>query len=125
MNSGYGRYLAFPFRIGKDGRSERVAGLDEHVRDEIIQLILTATGERLYLGAFGTGVRRLTFENIDDAVVGVTKASIANALGEWLGHRVRVEALEVTFDEATLSVNLRYQVNGGSQNTLSFQRQVG
>jgi phage baseplate assembly protein W len=54
-----GRHLAFPFRIGGDGRT--VAPKDDaaHVRDELLQLLLTAPAERLFLPEFGGGVRRL------------------------------------------------------------------
>ena len=123
--SGYPRYLAFPFRVGSDGRTLAVSSLDQHVRDEIVQLILTAHGERLYLGDFGTNLRRMVFENVDDGVLGLTRASVANALSRWLGHRVRVESLEIGFSSGTLSVNLSYQVNGGDSHSISFQRTVG
>lgn len=121
----YPRYLAFPFRIGSDGRTVPVAGLDDHVRDEIVQLILTANGERLFLPQFGTNVRRLLFDNLDDAVAGLTKATIANALSQWLGSRVHVSSLNVSVVESTITVDLAYQVAGGGSNTITFQRQVG
>ena len=37
-----GRHLAFPFRIGSDGRTAAPASDAEHVRDELLQLLLTA-----------------------------------------------------------------------------------
>ena len=48
-----GRHLAFPFRIGGDGRT--VAPVDDaaHVRDELLQLLLTSPAERLFLPEFG------------------------------------------------------------------------
>ncbi len=124
MKPVYGRYLSFPFRIGSDGRTALVADLNDHVRDEIVQLILTGTGERLFLPDFGTNVRRLVFENTDDTVTGLTKATIANALSKWLGSRVAVQSLDVTFADATISVNLQYQVAGGGTSTISFQRRT-
>lgn len=124
MTATYPRYLAFPFRIGSDGRTATVADLDEHVHDEIIQLILTGLGERLFLPDFGTNVRRLVFENTDDAVAGLTRATIANALQKWLGARCNVQSLDVTFADSTITVNLQYLVNGGSTGAITFQRQV-
>jgi phage baseplate assembly protein W len=123
--SAYGRYLAFPFRIGSDGRAAVVAGIDDHTRDQIVQLILTAIGERLFLPELGTNVRKLVFENVDEAVVGVTKTTVANALSKWLGDRVHVDALDVSLSNGTISVELHYRVNGGQANSIVFQRQVG
>ena len=56
-----GRHMAFPFRIADDGRTATPASLDDHVRGEIIQLLLTNPGERVFLPAFGAGLRRLVF----------------------------------------------------------------
>ncbi len=83
-----GRHLAFPFRIGRDGRTAQIASLEEHVRDELVQLVLTNLGERLFLPEFGGGARRLVFENIDEPLMGVTKAALTDAVTRWLGQRI-------------------------------------
>lgn len=44
-----GRHLAFPFHVGADGRTATPSGLAEHIRGEIMQLLLTAQGERPFL----------------------------------------------------------------------------
>ena len=120
----YPRYLSFPFRVGSGGRTACVVDVDEHVRDEIVQLMLTALGERLFLPQFGTNVRRLVFENLDDTVAGLTKATIANALSQWLGDRVHVDDLEVGVDQSTITVDLRYRVAGSDTHTMRFQRKL-
>ena len=94
-----GRHLAFPFRIGTDGRTAAPASDAEHVRDELLQLLLTAPGERLFLPPFGAGVRRLVFEPASDVLRGVVKARITQALSRWLGHRLTVEMIEVRFGD--------------------------
>ena len=105
-----GRHLAFPFRIGPDGRSATPANLDEHVRGEIIQLLLTNPGERSFLPTFGGGLRRQVFEGNDEVTAGLAKATISQALNHWLGHRVEVETLNVETRESTLTVDLQYRV---------------
>jgi phage baseplate assembly protein W len=125
MKPRYPAHLSFPFRIGPGGRTAVVADINDHVRDEIIQLILTALGERLFLPQFGTNVRRLVFENLDDAVGGLTKATIAQALSEWLGDRVHADDLQVTVDGSTITVDLSYRVAGGDTHTMRFQRTLG
>ena len=78
-----GRHLAFPFHIGHDGRSAAPADDAAHVRDELLQLLLTGPGERLFLPEFGGGVRRLVFEPASDVLRGVVKARITQALSRW------------------------------------------
>jgi len=119
-----GRHLAFPFRIGTDGRSAAPASLEDHVRGEIIQLLLTAPGERPFLPSFGGGLRRLVFERNDDVAATMTKALISRNLSRWLGHRVAVEALEVESRETTLSVDLQYRVIAtGEAKRMRFEKQ--
>lgn len=111
---GYPSYLAFPFRIGPDGRTAAPADLDAHVRDELLQLLLTNLGERLLLPELGTNLRRLVFENTSDATLGVTQAVVADALQKWLGTRVEVLGLTVTKRESAIEVLLQYRAVGSA-----------
>lgn len=123
---GYPRHLAFPFRIGDDGRPVCARDRGDHVRDEILQLILTSAGERAFLPEFGTNVRRLVFENLDPATLSLTKATISQALTRWLGDRVEVEDLQLTGEGSTLTVDLRYRLAGANDSRiLRFQRGGG
>jgi phage baseplate assembly protein W len=94
-----GRHLSFPFRIADDGRTAAPASDEEQVRDELLQLLLTSPGERLFLPEFGGGVRRLVFEPASDVLRGVVKARITQALSRWLGHRLTVELIDVRFGD--------------------------
>ena len=120
-----GRHLAFPFRIGTDGRTATPGSDAEHVRDELLQLLLTSPGERLFLPEFGGGVRKLVFEPASDVLRGVVKARITNALSRWLGHRLTVEHIDVTFDDAVamLEVTVKYRPAGSPDSrVVKFQR---
>lgn len=105
-----GRHLAFPFRIGSDGRTVAPADIGDHVRGELIQLLLTAPGERPFLPSFGAGLKRLVFERNDPVAAGLAKATVSRNLSRWVGQRVAVEALDVTALESTLEVELRYRI---------------
>jgi Bacteriophage baseplate protein W len=120
-----GRHLAFPFRIGSDGRTAAPASDAEHVRDELLQLLLTNPGERLFLPEFGGGVRKLVFEPASDVLRGVVKARITQALSRWLGQRLTVELIDVTWDDAaaTLEVTVKYRPAGSPDSrVVKFQR---
>lgn len=118
-----GRHLAFPFRIGTDGRTVAPASDAEHVRDELLQLMLTNPGERPFLVEFGGGVRKLVFEPTSDVLRGVTKARITQALSRWLGQRLTVELLNVTFAGERIEIEVKYRPAGGTDSrVVKFQR---
>lgn len=118
-----GRHLAFPFRIGQDGRTATHATIADHVRDEVVQLLLTNPGERPFQPPFGGGVRKLIFEPASDVLRGMTKARITQALTTWLGHRLTLEHLEVTFIDSTIDVEIKYRPAGQADSRiLKFQR---
>ena len=120
-----GRHLAFPFRIGADGRTAAPVSDAEHVRDELLQLLLTSLGERLFLPEFGGGLRRLVFEPASDTLRNVVKARITQALSRWLGQRLTVEMLDVVWDPgaATLEVTVQYRPAGSADSrVVKFQR---
>lgn len=121
-----GRHLAFPFRIGSDGRSAAPASLDEHVRGELLQLLLTAPGERPFLPGFGAGLKRLVFERNDPVSAALAKATVAQALSRWLAERIRVDALNVLSEDSTLTVDLHYTLRAtGEQRQLRVQAPPG
>jgi uncharacterized protein len=120
-----GRHLAFPFRIASDGRTVASASDAEHVRDELLQLLLTAPGERLFLPEFGGGLRRLVFEPASDVLSGVAKARITSAISRHLGHRLSLEKVDVVFNDAaaTAEITVSYRPAGSSDTrVLKFQR---
>jgi hypothetical protein len=128
MTEEYGNHLSFPFRIGNDGRAARVTTLSDHVREELIQLLLTNPGERLFLPEFGGGVRRLVFEGTDAATAGLTKAVLTQAISRWLGHRITLEDLQVSVENEKIEVEIKYRLAGMPEEDtriMRFQRKGG
>jgi phage baseplate assembly protein W len=97
----------FPYHV--DGRG-RPAGTsdDDHLRDLIEQVLLTAPGERVMRPGFGAGLARLVFEPNGPGLGAATRHLVEAALQRELGDRIAVQDLEVTQDEGTLSVELSY-----------------
>jgi phage baseplate assembly protein W len=126
MNPPDGRHLSFPFRIGPEGRTATVSTLEEHVYGEVLQLILTNPGERLFLPDFGGGVRRLVFEGGGQTTEAMAKAMISQALSRWLDQRVTLQELTVTSQNSNLIVDLVYRVVGVNDlRRLRFERKGG
>jgi phage baseplate assembly protein W len=107
-----GNHLSYPFRIDRSGRTAQVRTPEEHVRDEIVQLLLTAPGERAFMPEFGAGVRRLIFEGSDAITAGVAKAVIIQSINDWLGHRAVVENLSVEAVNETVEIEIAYRISG-------------
>ena len=126
MTAPNGPHLSFPFRFAADGRTAQVQTLEEHVRDELIQLILTNLGERADLPDLGGGVRRLVFEGAGLTTSAMARAMLSRALSRWLAQRVTVEQLDVTGVSETLTIDLVYRVAGTpDQRLIRFQRNGG
>ena len=123
MSTPYPRHLAFPFRIGSDGRTANTPSLEAHIRDELIQLLLTNLGERAFVPAFGGDVRRLVFEPASEALLGMTKAQLTQAISTWLGHRITLEDLRVTLENSTIDVEIQYRIiETDESRVIKFQR---
>lgn len=119
------RHLAFPFRIAPDGRTASPASVEDHIKSEVIQLLLTNPGERPSLPSFGGGLRRLVFEGNSDITAAVAKATITQVISHWLRTRVELTALEVETQDATLTVGLQYRVIAtGETQALSFEHRT-
>jgi uncharacterized protein len=117
------RHLAFPFRVGPDGRTATPATTADHVRDELLQLILTAPGERPFIPEFGAGARKLIFEPTSDVLRGVVKARITQSVSRYLGHRLTLEALEVIFADNRIDIEIKYRPAGSPDSrVVKFQR---
>src|SRR5690349_975327 len=99
--------IDYPFHF--DNRF-RTASTDEndHVRDMIEQLLMTDPGERVNRPDFGSGLRQLTFAPNSPELAAALQFTIRAALQQWLGDVVEVQDLEVTSDDSTLTVDLKY-----------------
>lgn len=101
--------IAYPFAIDGSGRTA-TAEIDDHIRQMIEQLLFTAPGERVNRPTFGTGLRQLVFAPNSPELATATEFMVQGALQEVLGELIRVEAVNVEADEATLRVTVQYVV---------------
>lgn len=91
-----GRGIAFPPRVGPDGRVAWSAG-EDNVRDAIRVIVSTDRNERLRTPDFGAGLGRFLFEPNTVATRAEIAERIERALGAW-EPRIAVEAIEVEED---------------------------
>lgn len=92
----YGQGMAFPPRVGADGRMAWSAG-EANVREAMRIILMTEPGERLRLPEFGAGLGRFLFEPNILATHTQMQQRIADALQRW-EPRVQVEDVAVQAD---------------------------
>src|SRR2546427_11494890 len=101
--------LDFPFHVDNRGRS---ATTDEegHIRDLIEQVLFTAPGERVNRPDFGSGLLRLVFAPNSSELAATTQYLVQGSLQQYLGDLIQVDAVDVTSEDSTLRVSVRYLI---------------
>ena len=92
----FGRGMAFPPRVGTDGRIAQSVGA-ENIRENIRLILLTEPQERLMLPQFGGGLKRFLFQPSTVATQRLIQDAIVQSLGRW-EPRIRVENVVVSAD---------------------------
>ncbi len=92
----YGKGMAFPPRVGPDGRIAWSEG-EDNIRESMRVILMTEPGERLRLPQFGAGLGRFLFEPNLVATHTLIRERIKDALARW-EPRISVESVEVIAD---------------------------
>jgi phage baseplate assembly protein W len=116
--------IDFPFDF--DGRGRTAAtSYDDHIRDMIEQLLFTNPGERVNRPDFGSGLLQMIFAPNSPELAATLQFTMQAALQQWLGDVMQVLALDVTSEDSTLTVDLKYLVlRTNQEQTATFTRQV-
>jgi phage baseplate assembly protein W len=101
--------IDFPFHFDSRGRTASTDD-DDHIRDMIEQLLFTNPGERVNRPDFGSGLMQLVFAPNSPELAAALQFTMQAALDHWLGDVIDVQSLEVTSDDAKLTIDLSYAV---------------
>jgi phage baseplate assembly protein W len=96
-----------PFHFDETGRTAGTTD-EDHIRDMIEQVLLTAPGERVMRPDFGSGLLAMVFEPNSPELASALEFTMQAALQRWLGDLIEVRRLEVTAVEGTLAVVVEY-----------------
>lgn len=102
------RGIFFPFQKGALSFPRPVED-DELVRQSIIQIVLTARGERVMRSGFGSNIYSFIFENNDDVLAELIRTELMTAIGRY-EPRAIVTDIQVTQDENQVTVDIFYVV---------------
>ena len=115
-----GTHLAWPYGFDAAGRTACV-GHEEHVKQMLAQLLFTNAGERVNRPDFGSGLLQLVFAPNSPELATALQFNMRAAIQQWLGDVVELNALEVTSEDATISIHLRYIIRAtGTVQTAHF-----
>ena len=79
-----------------------------HVEQLIMQVLMTAPGERVNRPDFGCGIRQMVFAPNSEASASLAQVSVYEALNRWLSSVIEVSQVEVQAENATLRINIAY-----------------
>jgi hypothetical protein len=96
MSSILGRSIAFPPRIGSDGRLAWSDG-EPNVRESIRIILQTSPGERIMRPSFGCGLRELLFEPNTVSTRRILEDRVRVALQRW-EPRIRLQSVAADAD---------------------------
>jgi phage baseplate assembly protein W len=99
-------YFGFNPPFYRDGRVMPVQTDERLIKNDLLQLLLTSPGERVFRPDFGTELRRSMFEPIDDFQVGNIKNSIARSIDQF-EPRVRVSEIFIERDDENNQLNIK------------------
>lgn len=115
--------IDFPFRDSKNGFYLKLNTEDSRaIKADLLHLILTNKGERLYLPDFGTNLRKYLFDPYDGITEEGIKSEIIEAVKKYIPN---LKINDVTFSEAPQSpygavVRLDYTVTEDVFETKDF-----
>lgn len=114
--------IDFPFHFDSRGRTA-VTDDNDHICDLIEQFLFTSPGERVNRPDFGSGLLQMVFAPNSPEIAAALQFTVQAGLQRWLGDLIEVRDLQVTSQDATLSVQLQYVVRRtGEVRTGAFER---
>ena len=106
--------IEYPFQF--DGRG-RTASIDDsdHIREMIEQLLFTNPGERVNQPDLGSGLLQMVFAPNSEAVAATLQLTVQAALQRFLGDLINLQQVQITPQDATLTVVVQYVLNQTQQ----------
>jgi len=113
--------IKFPFHFDAANLTAKTSW-EDHVRDMILQLLLTSAGERVNRPDFGSGLMQMVFEPNSPELAATLQFTAQAALQQWLGDLIVVQSLDVISRDSSLNVTVVYTlIQTGEQRSATFE----
>lgn len=103
-----------PWSFDSSGQT-RTTDWHDHIKDMLLQYLLTLTGERVNRPDFGTPLYRMCFEGNSQGLADVIQFVSKAGLDRWFGHILDVIELVARAEDAFLIVDIRYRIKGENE----------
>ncbi len=103
--------VSFPLEITGDNAGYKLAELNETVRFNIKNIILTNPGERVMLPRFGVGVKQALFERSSYELLSLLQERIVEQIGFYASYLTILELIINPIDEMSINIKLKYEIN--------------
>lgn len=110
--------IDFPFHFDPKGHTAATDDND-HIRDMIEQLLFTSPGERVNRPDFGSGLLQMVFAPNSQELAAALQFTTQAALQRYLGDVIDLQQLQVTAEDATLTVVVKYIVRRTQQSQVN------
>jgi uncharacterized protein len=101
--------IHYPFAIDRQlGVLMEEKDFSQHVKQMIMQVLLTSPGERINRPDFGCGLRRLVFAPNSDTSANLMQVTVVQALEKWLGDLIEVSEVKVKAVNEKLELGVIY-----------------
>lgn len=91
--------ITLPLKRGKTGYFEQAFDVNTQIRSNLINLLLTIKGERVFQPDLGSDIHNLMFTQMDEAYENAVKSSIQSAVSKWMPFLNIVEQSVVRNDD--------------------------
>ena len=96
-----------------------LANDEEHIRQLIEQVLLTAQGERVNRPTFGSGINQLLFAPNSDELAAATQLLVQGALQQWLGELIQVESVNIKNENSSLHILIQYRIKRNQERQIA------
>lgn len=86
--------MPYPIIPDAKGLLHTQSGIDQ-IKADLLSLLLTNPGERVFMPTYGTPLRTLMFEQNDQELISAARGMIIQSITDW-EPRITVDAIEVT-----------------------------
>jgi phage baseplate assembly protein W len=109
--------IAYPVHFNHRGRTASASD-DDHIRQMIEQLLFTNPGERVNRPDFGSGILQLVFSPNSPELAAAMQFTLQAALQRWLGDLIQLQALDVSSEDSTLNISIKYLPIAANQSSV-------
>lgn len=115
--------LRYPLAVDPArGRIAQEQDFSAHIEQLVMQVLMTAPGERINRPDFGCGVKRLVFGPAGEVAATLAQTTVYQALTKWLPDAIAVNEVTARADGAVLQIRVGYVVKArGEQRYLNLQ----